>query len=55
MSNNLKNWLIVVPARLHSTRLPEKPLADLCGKPLIIRVCERLAPLKEKGASIVFY
>ena len=53
MSNNLKNWLIVVPARLHSTRLPEKPLADLCGKPLIIRVCERLAPLKEKGASII--
>ena len=47
------NWLIVVPARLKSSRLPEKMLADLCGKPLIIRVFERLRPLKERGATIL--
>jgi 3-deoxy-manno-octulosonate cytidylyltransferase (CMP-KDO synthetase) len=51
--NSLSNWLIVVPARLQSTRLPEKPLADLAGKPLIVRVVENLAPLTAAGARIV--
>ena len=32
---------IVVPARLSSTRLPRKPLADIHGKPMIVRVMER--------------
>jgi len=31
----------IIPARLDSTRLPEKPLQDLCGAPLIVRVLER--------------
>jgi 3-deoxy-manno-octulosonate cytidylyltransferase (CMP-KDO synthetase) len=31
----------IIPARLHSTRLPEKPLQDLGGKPLVVRVWER--------------
>jgi 3-deoxy-manno-octulosonate cytidylyltransferase (CMP-KDO synthetase) len=31
---------IVIPARLSSTRLPNKPLLDLGGKPLIVRVLE---------------
>lgn len=31
----------IIPARLHSTRLPEKPLQDLGGKPLVVRVMER--------------
>ena len=30
----------VIPARYGSTRLPAKPLADLCGKPMIQRVYE---------------
>jgi 3-deoxy-manno-octulosonate cytidylyltransferase (CMP-KDO synthetase) len=33
--------LAVIPARLASTRLPEKPLADICGKPMIQWVYER--------------
>ena len=33
----------VIPARYGSTRLPGKPLADICGKPLIQRVYERAA------------
>jgi len=33
--------LVVIPARLASTRLPNKPLADICGKPMIVRVWER--------------
>jgi 3-deoxy-manno-octulosonate cytidylyltransferase (CMP-KDO synthetase) len=50
---SLSNWLIVVPARLSSQRLPNKPLADLGGKPMIVRVMENLQSLQEKGASIV--
>lgn len=31
----------IIPARLASTRLPSKPLIDLCGKPMIQHVYER--------------
>ena len=33
--------LIIIPARLASTRLPNKPLADIMGKPMIVRVFEQ--------------
>ncbi|MEP3046966.1 MAG: 3-deoxy-manno-octulosonate cytidylyltransferase [Roseibium sp.] len=33
--------LVIIPARLSATRLPEKPLADICGKPMIVRVLEQ--------------
>lgn len=33
--------IIVIPARLASTRLPDKPLADIAGKPMIVHVWER--------------
>ena len=33
--------IIVIPARLAASRLPNKPLADICGKPMIARVIER--------------
>jgi 3-deoxy-manno-octulosonate cytidylyltransferase (CMP-KDO synthetase) len=46
-------WLIVVPARMHSTRLPRKPLADLGGLPMIIRVYQRLEPFAKLGATVV--
>jgi 3-deoxy-manno-octulosonate cytidylyltransferase (CMP-KDO synthetase) len=43
MSNTSKapEFLVVIPARLGSTRLPRKPLADLGGKPMVVRVAER--------------
>lgn len=41
---------IVIPARLASTRLPNKPLADLGGKPMVVRVAERA---RLSGASEV--
>jgi 3-deoxy-manno-octulosonate cytidylyltransferase (CMP-KDO synthetase) len=34
-------FLVVIPARLGSTRLPRKPLADIGGKPMVVRVAER--------------
>ena len=39
---------VVIPARYASTRFPGKPLADLAGKPMVVRVCERAA---QSGAS----
>lgn len=36
----MNEFHVLIPARLESTRLPEKALADLCGKPLIVRVWE---------------
>lgn len=44
--------LIVIPARLGATRLPQKPLRDLAGKPLVIRVLERVQSF-EIGADVV--
>ena len=32
------NFTVLVPARLASTRLPGKPLADIAGLPMIVRV-----------------
>jgi 3-deoxy-manno-octulosonate cytidylyltransferase (CMP-KDO synthetase) len=34
-------YLTIIPARLASTRLPNKPLADICGKKMIQRVYEQ--------------
>lgn len=36
----MKN-ICVIPARYASTRLPGKPLKDICGKPMICRVYDR--------------
>lgn len=35
--------LILIPARMASTRLPGKPLADIAGRPMVVRVAERAA------------
>ena len=42
--------LILIPARMASTRLPGKPLADIAGKPMVVRVAERAL---ESGATRV--
>jgi len=42
------SFVVIIPARLASTRLPNKPLADLGGKPMIVRVAERA---QQSGAS----
>jgi 3-deoxy-manno-octulosonate cytidylyltransferase (CMP-KDO synthetase) len=44
--------LIIIPARLAATRLPGKPLADIEGRPMIVRVIER-AHLAGLGAVAV--
>ncbi|HEU4351547.1 MAG TPA: 3-deoxy-manno-octulosonate cytidylyltransferase [Burkholderiales bacterium] len=42
---------VIIPARYASTRFPGKPLADLAGKPMVVRVCERAA---KSGAAAVY-
>ncbi|WP_292085480.1 MULTISPECIES: 3-deoxy-manno-octulosonate cytidylyltransferase [unclassified Brevundimonas] len=37
------NPLIMIPARMAATRLPNKPLADIGGKPMIVRAWEQAA------------
>ncbi len=36
------NLTVLIPARLASTRLPNKPLADVAGLPLIVRVAQKV-------------
>ena len=45
------NYTVLIPARLASTRLPNKPLADVAGKPLVVRVAERA--LQSRAAQVV--
>ncbi len=35
------NPIVIIPARMASTRLPGKPLADICGTPMIVHVWRR--------------
>jgi 3-deoxy-manno-octulosonate cytidylyltransferase (CMP-KDO synthetase) len=37
----MAGFIVIVPARLASTRLPRKPLADLAGLPMVVRVAQR--------------
>ena len=43
-------FTVIIPARMRSTRLPGKMLADLGGRPLVVRVAERA---RESGAREV--
>jgi 3-deoxy-manno-octulosonate cytidylyltransferase (CMP-KDO synthetase) len=44
--------LVVIPARMQSTRLPDKPLADIAGEPMIVHVWRR-AMAAEVGRVVV--
>ncbi len=46
------SFTVVIPARLASTRLPNKPLADIGGLPMIVRVAQRAA-LSGAGRIVV--
>lgn len=49
-------YTILIPARQASTRLPNKPLADIAGVPMIVRVAKRVTPTgtgAEAGVRVV--
>ena len=38
-----QGFTVLIPARLASSRLPDKPLADIGGLPMVVRVAQRAA------------
>lgn len=46
------SFTVLIPARLASTRLPNKPLADIGGAPMVVRVAQR-ALRSEAGRTVV--
>lgn len=44
------SFTVLIPARLASTRLPDKPLADIAGLPMVVRVAQRA---EQSGAAQV--
>jgi len=46
------SFTVLIPARLASTRLPRKPLADIGGAPMVVRVAQR-ALLSGAGSVVV--
>lgn len=49
-NSTVMNFTVLVPARLGSSRLPNKPLADIGGQPMVVRVAKRAL---ESGARRV--
>ena len=57
----MQNWgsdapmqfTVLIPARLASTRLPDKPLADIAGVPMVVRVAQRVAQGLDVDVRIV--
>lgn len=45
------SFTVLIPARLASTRLPDKPLADIAGIPMVVRVAQRA--LMSNAANVV--
>jgi len=48
---SIGTYTVLVPARLSSSRLPNKPLADLAGVPMVVRVAQRAA--RSRAARVV--
>jgi 3-deoxy-manno-octulosonate cytidylyltransferase (CMP-KDO synthetase) len=47
-----QGFTVVIPARLASSRLPNKPLADIAGLPMVVRVAQR-AMLSQASQVVV--
>lgn len=46
-------FTVLIPARLASSRLPEKPLADIAGIPMVVRVAQRVMGGMPEGTRVV--
>lgn len=47
------SYTVLIPARLASTRLPNKPLADIAGLPMVVRVAQRVSGGLPAGTRVV--
>ena len=52
MAAGSERTLVIIPARMASARLPNKPLADIGGEPMVVRVA-RQAALADVGRVAV--
>ena len=52
MNSQTTDFTVLIPARLSSSRLPNKPLADLAGLPMVVRVAQR-ARLSQASRCVV--
>ena len=43
---------VLIPARLGSTRLPNKPLTDIAGLPMVVRVAKRVASATTRASPV---
>jgi 3-deoxy-manno-octulosonate cytidylyltransferase (CMP-KDO synthetase) len=39
--SQVPDFVALIPARMSSTRLPGKPLADIAGQAMVVRVAQR--------------
>ena len=53
MSAASARFTVLIPARLASTRLPNKPLADICGVPMVVRVAQRVQSSLAAGTRVI--
>lgn len=49
----MMNYILVIPARFNSKRLPGKPLVDICGLPMIIRTYLQCRKVVDKSKIII--
>ena len=47
------SFTVLIPARLASTRLPDKPLADIGGIPMVVRVAQRVLSGMAPGIRVI--
>lgn len=46
------SFTVLIPARLASTRLPGKPLADIAGTPMVVRVAQRVMSITPASGRV---
>ncbi len=46
------DYTVIIPARMASSRLPDKPLADIAGLPMVVRVAQRAAQSRARRVVV---
>ena len=46
------HFWVIIPARMASSRLPDKPLADIAGLPMVVRVAQQAALSQAQGCVV---
>ena len=52
MASAAPDFTVLIPARLQSSRLPDKPLADIGGLPMVVRVARQAARSRARAVVV---